>query len=120
MIIAMMLPFLTKVGILIDFKMNQDYIAKALCISKDKPVNTCNGKCHLSKQLEKAEEQEKKQTPANKTEKLELVYYYSRSSFEFSVYARVNSGKPNFALQNEFYSSAFVADIFHPPKFYLN
>jgi hypothetical protein len=59
MISAMLLPSLTTIGILIDFKINQDYIAKFLCINREKPMSTCNGKCYLTKQLKKAEEQEK-------------------------------------------------------------
>ena len=46
-----------KSAILLDFTINQDFISKTLCIKKDVVENTCNGKCHLSKQLEKSEEQ---------------------------------------------------------------
>ena len=63
MIITMTIPYFTKVGILIDFKINQHYIAKVLCINKEKPIKTCNGKCFLLQQLKVADEQEKKTSP---------------------------------------------------------
>jgi hypothetical protein len=38
----------------IDYLVNKDYIAKNLCINKDKPKSCCKGKCHMVKQLQKA------------------------------------------------------------------
>ncbi len=35
------------------FKYNQSVIAKTLCVQKEKEVNTCQGNCHLKKELEK-------------------------------------------------------------------
>lgn len=37
----------------IDYLLNRDYIAKNLCVNKDKPKSCCKGKCHLVKQLNK-------------------------------------------------------------------
>jgi len=37
----------------IDYLINNDYIAKNLCINKDKPKSCCKGKCHMVKQLQK-------------------------------------------------------------------
>ena len=119
MIIALMLPNLTKIGILIDFKINQDFIAEVLCINKEKPMSTCNGKCYLSEQLKKAEEQEEKQAPTNKKERLEVVYYFSKSSFDFLFCADFFVSKLNPACVDEFYTSSFIADIFRPPKLNL-
>ena len=119
MIIAMMLPNLTKIGVLIDFKINQDFIAEVLCINKDELIPMCKGNCYLSEQLKKAEEQEEKQAPTKKKERLEVVYYYSKSAFEFSIYPYHYSGKLNTAFENDFYSSTFITDIFHPPELNL-
>ena len=43
------------------FEMNEAYIAKELCVNKDKPQLHCNGKCYLMKKLKQAEEKEQKQ-----------------------------------------------------------
>ncbi|MBT8180626.1 MAG: hypothetical protein KJO53_03455 [Eudoraea sp.] len=116
---AIMLPNLTKIGILIDFKINQDFIAKVLCINKDEPVTTCNGKCYLSKQLKKAEEQEKKQAPSDKEERVEIVYYYLKSSLDEITFSNCYSVKHNPGYGNEFYHFSLIADIYHPPEFNL-
>ncbi len=50
----------------IDYLLNRDYIAKNLCINKDKPKSCCKGKCHLVKQLNKtnnSNENDKKEIP---------------------------------------------------------
>ncbi len=119
MIIALMLPSLAKIGILIDFKINQDFIAKVLCINREKPMSMCNGKCYLSEQLKKAEEQEEKQAPTSKKERFEVVYYHSKSSFNLPIYIDSFAGKLNPACVDEFYTSSFIANIFRPPKLNL-
>jgi len=65
-----------KVFYVIDWKMNQDIITEKYCENKDKPMMNCNGKCYLSKQLEKAEQQEQDErnqhpNPKQKIEKSE-------------------------------------------------
>ena len=40
----------------IEYAVFKDYIAKNLCINKDKPKSCCEGKCHLKKQIEKSNE----------------------------------------------------------------
>ncbi len=119
MILAMMLPNLIKIGILIDFKINQDFIAEVLCINKEKPMFMCNGKCYLSEQLKKAEEEEEKQAPTNKKERLEVVYCYSKNPLDFLPFLDNYTSKLNPAYENEFYHSSFIADIFRPPKLHL-
>lgn len=119
MIMAMMLPSLTKLGILIDFKINQDFIAEVLCINRDKPLNKCNGKCYLSKKLKKAEEQEEKQLPTIKLTKLEMLCCASKNHFDFLKYTFTYLSRLNAAYAREFYFFSFIADIFHPPKLRL-
>jgi hypothetical protein len=82
-------------------------------------MSTCNGKCYLSEQLKKVEEQEEKQAPTNKKERLEVVYYYVTSAFEFPVHTDCFVSKVNPACVGEFYTSSFIADIFRPPKLNL-
>jgi len=115
----MMLPNLTKIGILIDFKINQDFIAAVLCINKEKPITMCNGKCYLSEQLKKAEEQEEQQAPTSKKERLEIVCYLVKNPPGFLFLSDSYSDKLNHAYEDEFYCSSFAADIFRPPKLNL-
>lgn len=61
-VLAVLLQSFGQIIILINFKINQEYIARVLCENKDKPEMKCNGKCHLNKQL-KADEQKQTQLP---------------------------------------------------------
>ena len=116
MITALITPNLIKIGILIDFKINQDFISEVLCINKEKPMSTCNGKCYLSEKLKKAEERQEKQVPINNKERVEVLYYYSKRSFDVPIYDDFFVSELNSPYIDEIYTSLFISDIFHPPK----
>lgn len=120
MIFATLLPSFLKFGILVDFKINQDFISKVLCINKEKPEMACNGKCYLMKQLKEVENQEEKQVPKTSNERLELVYFYSKNSFNFKYIINSYKSKSNSFYENDFYTSSFIPSIFHPPKHFLS
>ncbi len=113
------MPNLKNIGILIDFKINQDFIAEVLCINKEKPMSMCNGKCYLSEQLKKAKEQEEKQAPSGSKERSEIVYFYSASAHDFLTLENYYVSNLNPACVDQFYTSSFAADIFRPPKLNL-
>ena len=50
----------------VEYAFNKDYIAKNLCINKDKPQNCCQGKCYLGEQLRKNIETQDSNTSNNK------------------------------------------------------
>jgi len=41
--------------IMIDWKVNQDFITARYCVNKNKPELKCNGQCQLAKKLRKVE-----------------------------------------------------------------
>jgi hypothetical protein len=45
------MPVLVKMSILGNYWINQHYYTKVLCVKKNIPESTCNGKCVLSMQL---------------------------------------------------------------------
>ncbi|HEX9151463.1 MAG TPA: hypothetical protein VF842_05230, partial [Flavobacterium sp.] len=63
--IIVLILFLKPLFPVLEYAVNYEYISKVLCVNKAKPMMHCNGKCHLMKELAKAQEQEK-QTPSNK------------------------------------------------------
>jgi hypothetical protein len=116
MILIFLSPILVKVGIFVDFKVHQDFIAKVLCINKDKPMSNCNGKCILAQKLKKAEEPQKKEFPAALKERFEINLY-------LSDILKVNPGihlesdnKTNSPQNDPFLKFNFSTEIFHPPK----
>lgn len=107
---------LSRIWILIDFKVNQDFIAKVLCINKDKPELQCNGKCHLASQIKDQEEKENQGTSSETNIKTEVIY--------FSIYnAELPSQEEQPVLTKEkspFYnclrSSDFLDRLLRPPQ----
>jgi hypothetical protein len=44
-----------KGGIILQWSVKRDYISQNLCVKRNLKNNDCNGQCHLSKQLDKAD-----------------------------------------------------------------
>jgi len=59
--------------VMLDFYINQEYIAANLCENRDKPAMHCNGKCHLSKKL-KEEDKRDQDNPERKDHRSEIFY----------------------------------------------
>jgi hypothetical protein len=105
--------------IYVSFKINQDSIAKTLCVKKEVKNNGCQGKCHLKKQLENADKEEQKQAPTNTKDKVEVWFCHQQKPFDFkkqnSYYEKQSTGK----YKPDFYVTSFITDIFRPPKLNL-
>jgi hypothetical protein len=61
----------------LDYFVNYEYISEVLCINKEKPLSTCNGKCYLSQQLKEVQETEKqdKKIPTVEQERTPMIVY---------------------------------------------
>ena len=116
MLLVFLSPLLVKVWILVEFKVNQDFIAKALCINKDKPMLNCNGKCILAQKLNKAEEPQKKELPAALKERLEINLYLTDKLIEITGSRLVAENNILLFKNDPFFKSNFSTDVFHPPK----
>ena len=57
---AMQIPLMNQWSAVAYYRVNRDFIAKNLCVNRDKPMLNCNGQCYLSKQLKAAEDKEQK------------------------------------------------------------
>ena len=62
------------------FKLNQEFIADKYCVNKEKKEMSCKGKCHYSKQVKKAQQEQEK--PFNVKERLEVNLIFSEFHFE--------------------------------------
>lgn len=116
MILALLLPSLQKIGILLDFRINQDFIAEFLCVNKEEPITMCSGKCYLADQLKKADEQEQKQGPHNPKDRLEVIHYHYDLAADLSLFAAAQQTKLQAIGQASHYSSSFISKIFRPPE----
>ncbi|MDJ1506173.1 hypothetical protein [Xanthocytophaga agilis] len=113
LLFSLLLQTFSRAGIYLSFKVNQDYIARVLCINKAKPQLNCNGKCYLAKKLKQAEEQEQKQVLL-KTLELNLCCQ-ELHAFNFArIPLIVNRKLVPFYLVKPTFST--LLNIFHPPR----
>ncbi|MDZ7880768.1 MAG: hypothetical protein U5L45_24040 [Saprospiraceae bacterium] len=116
--LLILLQSFSKVWIVFSFKINQDYIAKVLCINRDKPEKHCDGQCVLMQRVKAEEEQEKKQLPQKLKEQKEVIYCFELQKWSLDGNCRAvkTTQKRLFSYQPPF-TSTFVKGIFHPPDF---
>ena len=102
----------------IEYEINKKYIAEVLCENKDKPKMKCNGKCHLKKQLKKANDEPVEQSSpvpiSSKTEDLITLLYEKK--FQCINPIIINKSEVHY-IEN--YQFIFNRRIFHPPKFLI-
>lgn len=97
--------------IFLNYNLNKTYITEQLCINKAKPQMHCEGKCHLRKQLQKDEEEQKKE-PRDLKEYSQVIYFFENVGSALKLPAGV---KTIFAPEMKFIYSSSPLNIFHPP-----
>jgi hypothetical protein len=112
MLIAISCATFNKAIALIDFKLNQNYIATTLCENKDKPACCCHGKCFLKKQLQKDEDSDKNKS-SNSKDKFEVsLFCETANQHEQIEFNPAKNFSDNYLLKK---SSSFISSVFHPP-----
>jgi len=113
-----LIPSFGTLIIYVKFKINQDEIARTICVQSKFPKNTCQGHCALKKSLKQQEENEK-EMQNNLKEKMELVYIQNTqetvSSFITPSY---------FSSQKNYFHSdgkpiSVVLSNFRPPSYFI-
>ncbi|CAD0223012.1 hypothetical protein KYG33_16670 [Chryseobacterium sp. D764] len=102
----------------VEYAVNYDYIIKVLCVNKSRPEIHCNGKCYLSKELAKANN-ETESTPFNKIknsgQKILDIYTLPEIT-EVIITGKIILSNFNFIYETA-YSFLFLTHIFKPPVF---
>jgi len=97
----------------LDYQLNKDYIAKTLCINKEKPKLHCNGKCQLAKKLA-AEESSNKPSGNDAPKQFFYSFFFKQDLQTLSVSSSaVRQYWSAFYLLKPYTSPS--ATIFHPP-----
>lgn len=90
------LPSLGSMFVYASFKLNQQEIAKTICVQRKQIFNSCNGRCELQKSLKKYSDNEKQMQDSLK-EKVEIVYICN-SEVNFTFLPPVGYHKNVFAF----------------------
>ncbi|WP_241775724.1 hypothetical protein [Flavobacterium sp. Root420] len=93
------LPSLGSMFVYASFKLNQQEIARTICIQRKQIFNSCNGRCELQKSLKKYSDNEKQMQDSLK-EKLEIVYICISSEVTFTLIPLVEGQQKVFAFLN--------------------
>lgn len=95
---------------------NRTFIAENLCINKDLPKNTCQGKCILAKQLEESNREQDESIPLNGIfDHLELKVLPTEISVHQFLIESLERQR-NWNLGDLLYQSGYFSSVFHPPK----
>ncbi|WP_143592171.1 hypothetical protein [Tenacibaculum holothuriorum] len=94
----------------VEYAINYDYIAKVLCINKDKPEMNCKGKCQLMKKLEQQQEDDFKSLRIAMEEYpigfVQLIQVETPTLIEYQ--------KNSFSYKQS-YTYQYSPSVFHPP-----
>jgi hypothetical protein len=98
----------------LDYNLNQAYIANNLCINKAKPKLHCNGHCQLRKKM--AEDESSKEQSGSAVQKSIAYSVFSKPDMEAPL-----ETVPTASMQPQsFYlfppCNAVIPAIFHPPS----
>lgn len=107
-----LLQIFSRFIICADYIINKDYIAKVLCINKDKPRMRCEGKCHLKKQLDK--EEKKEQSPTNPIKEKNEIQFFSESN-SVSSFVAIPLVSKQISVYSFSLSEKHTLTVFHPP-----
>jgi hypothetical protein len=115
LVAVILLQTIGKTIVLANYEINKEYISKVLCVNKSKPKMHCNGKCHLKKELSKAEKREK--LPLNSTIEKVNIQLFSTSTDIFELSALVISTNNDVLFNYSFHQSdKHPSCIFQPPQ----
>ena len=102
---------------LVEYTLNKAYIVQALCENKNKPELQCEGKCHLAKEITKANEAgDKESKPVSPRINFDNDFSYLKPLADHANHLQNLNSLFNLASAAPF-TSAVIAEIFHPPRY---
>lgn len=98
---------------MISFYIQQDYIAKNICVNRFDLIPICAGQCFLTNQLKKSDKQEQN-IPDIKLKDTQLFFI---QTFNFTLhFPKTSVSRPIQYFQSKNPINAFIGSVFHPPR----
>lgn len=85
-----------KLGVITYFYLNRDYVAKVLCVNKERPVAMCKGQCYLKKHLALADQSNSHDGTIPDAKQLIDFPVFLVSAYISPVVCGVEKSDPNF------------------------
>lgn len=112
-VMSLLIQSVGQTVILVNFKINQAYIAANLCENKNIADSTCEGNCQLKKQIEQTHDAAKQLPPSFNFK--ELVLFAKTVKKRISVVTLTYTIKAFFPHCFPQLSRGFLLTVFHPP-----
>lgn len=115
LLIAVLLPIVSPWGTIAYYQANKDYIARVLCVNRNRPQLHCDGKCYLAAKLKAQQDKQDKETTerVQNTPSLHL-FCADFPAFRFLPLAATIRQTAGFAYLLARYSAP-LSSIFQPP-----
>lgn len=110
---AMLFKAFLAPAVFIDFKLNQDYISKVLCINRDKPQLDCDGQCILMQKMKGTQDADHPEQSQSAKAQLLEIFSEIAPAFQPLSFPVVRN---DFFTYDEEVSLENFSKIFHPPK----
>lgn len=99
-------------GVIAGYELNKSYIARVLCVNRDKPAMHCDGKCYLSLKM-RQDQQRKDSENGHIGSKIDMLLFSPNRTLSLPLIA---SDIVHFApFTTRDYSTPHFA-FFHPPR----
>jgi hypothetical protein len=102
--------------LVVNYALNRAEITREFCLNKSNPSRQCNGKCHLAKELKKADQADKK-LPTPLKEKFEMLQICVAFPTFFFIKPTVSTSDFHTYRNRKYLPPDF--GIFHPPRFFV-
>ncbi|SFD19754.1 hypothetical protein [Algibacter pectinivorans] len=115
LLIAFVIKPIYNLGYLAYYEINVEYITEMFCVNKEKVELACNGKCHLSQQLQTdTNSQEDNKTLVLLNEYLFGLYFQEYENFKYKE-VKISLNKKVNSLCNNSYAYLYEHNHFRPP-----
>ena len=115
LVILVLTQTFSKWLVVVEYKMNRDFIAKNLCINKVRPKMHCNGKCQMMKKLAEEEKQNTSNNTNNsskeKVQELLFCTEINKPAIPSLTYVVLSYHEE----PPQYRPDSPIASIFHPP-----
>lgn len=115
LLMATLLPTVSSWGIIAQYQLDKDYIARILCENRDRPELHCDGKCYLAKRLKAQQDKQDKET-TERVQKTPSIQLFCTNTTDFSCLPAylIHRERTAFVYQFTAYSAP-LSPIFQPP-----
>lgn len=97
----------------LEYVLNQDYIAEVLCINKDKPMLNCDGKCYLAQMIKEQQEKDHQDIPSADLREYPIGFVNILDVNFESVLIKTALVSMHTNLNEQ----QFISTVFRPPNF---